>query len=172
MDMIKEQYMWVWKCHNETIYSAQLIHTKKKMMQNADIEERGLGNVESYLISVFHSKAEFAFRKGWMLTGQQPRIYLDKRSIIELPGSSPKEKELSLVQIASHFDTVPALQRGHISSLTKAKVSYLLFLNAIIKPLRRRLLNWTVFEGKVSGKAWRKHFVFEGSPSIQGTPAG
>jgi hypothetical protein len=107
-----------------------------------------------------------------MLTGQQPRIYLDKRSIIELPGSSPKEKELSLVQIASHFDTVPALQRGHISSLTKAKVSYLLFLNAIIKPLRRRLLNWTVFEGKVSGKAWRKHFVFEGSPSIQGTPAG
>jgi hypothetical protein len=37
---------------------------------------------------------------------------------------------------------------GHISSLTEAKVSYLLFLNAIIKPLSRRLLKWTVFEGK------------------------
>lgn len=60
MGMIKEHYLCVWKCHNETLYSAQLTHTIK-MMQNADIEERGLGNVESYLISVFHSKA---FRRG------------------------------------------------------------------------------------------------------------
>lgn len=52
------------------------------------------------------------------------------------------------MQIASHFDTVPALQMGHISSPPKAQVSYFLLLNAMIKPLRRRLLHWTALEGK------------------------
>ena len=60
MDMIKEHYLCVWECHNETLNSVRLIHTNK-MMQNADVEERGLGNVESSLISVFHSKP---FRRG------------------------------------------------------------------------------------------------------------
>ena len=32
-----------------------------------------------------------------------------KGSIIKIIGLSPKERDLSLVQIASHFNTVPAL---------------------------------------------------------------
>lgn len=51
------------------------------------------------------------------------------------------------MQIASPSDAVPALQTGRISS-AEAEVSYLLFLNIMIKPLRRKLLDWTVFEGK------------------------
>lgn len=52
------------------------------------------------------------------------------------------------MQIASPFDAVPALQTERISSPAEAEVSYLLFLNVMINPLRRKLLDWTVFEGK------------------------
>lgn len=52
------------------------------------------------------------------------------------------------MQIASPLDAVPALQMGHISSPAEAEVSCLLFLNVMIKSLRRKLLDWTAFEGK------------------------
>lgn len=83
-----------------------------------------------------------------MLAGQWSRIHSDKREHYQDSWLQPKGERAFSSANRFTLRHGASIVNGTYFLSNESQVSYLHFLNAIIKPLSRKFLNWTMFEGK------------------------